>query len=54
MAAGLKSFDFVLEDDGMVHPETGEIFVQPVGLSLRPEVVIHWVILWLITRKKLG
>ena len=31
-----RSFDFKLQPDGLIHPETGDQFRTPNGMSLRP------------------
>ncbi|KAL9652489.1 hypothetical protein ABK040_000061 [Willaertia magna] len=36
MDAGKRAFDFVLQEDGKIHPMEGEIFTTPNGMSLRP------------------
>lgn len=35
-AKGLTSFDVVLDTNGLVQPSTGDLFVRPNGMSVRP------------------
>lgn len=36
MKMGRASFDFKLHEDGKIHPATGDSFIGPNGMSLRP------------------
>lgn len=42
---GSRSFDYILNEDKLIHASVGDTFVRPNGLSLRPRGINMWDIL---------